>query len=77
MITAQLDDTKSYYRFIIKITIYENERKNKQVRCILFEQLLLLISNILHFVLATVSQRLVDSNYFLVVDWSESQGLRL
>ena len=42
------------------------------------EELLQLKSNIHHFVLATVSERLVANihgNYFLVADWSESQEL--
>ena len=46
-----MDDTKFPITtlYIIKITISENERKNKQSRCILFEELLLLKSNTLRF----------------------------
>ena len=55
---TELDDTKSYYKFIIKITISE-----KQSSCISFKETLLLKWNILHFVLATVSQMLVTAVY--------------
>ena len=44
------------------------------------EELVLLKPSIRSLVLATVSQRLIaaiNSNYFLVADWSEGQELRL
>ena len=55
-----MDDTKSYYKFIIKkIAISENE-----------------IKIIIHFVLAAQFLRgrvaAICRNYFVVADWSES-----
>ena len=70
-----MDDTKSYYKFMIKIP----KTKEKLYKFILYRGVLEEVKNY-HFVLTTVSQRFlaaIRSNYFLVADWSERQEFRL
>ena len=76
------EGNKSLRRGKIAKKVHKRPASNKRkVVVILFlKKFLLLKENILHFVLATISQRLVagfHSNYFLVAIWSERHELRL